>query len=79
VIYNKSYRNSSITKIRLTVDEFKAKEIARKFLEQYHSVIVSEVLLEGEVWTVSAKTGLMPRDVKKVMIDAETGRILGYS
>ena len=79
MIYNKSYRNSGPIKTRLTVDEFKAKEIARKFLEQYHSVIVSEVLLEGEVWTVSAKTGLMPRDVKKVMIDAETGRILGYS
>jgi len=63
----------------LTVDEFKAKEIARKFLEQYHSIIVSEVILEDEIWTVSAKTGLMPKDIKKVMIDAETGRILGYS
>ena len=79
MIYNKSYGNSNATKTKLTVDEFKAKEIARKFLEQYHSIIVSDVLLEDEVWTVSAKTGLMPKDVKKVMIDAETGRILGYS
>ena len=79
MIYNKSYRNSGITTSRLTVDEFKAKEIARKFLEQYHSIIVSEVILEDEIWTVSAKTGLMPKDIKKVMIDAETGRILGYS
>lgn len=79
MIYNKSYGNSGATKDRLTVDEFKAREIARKFLEQYHSIIVSDVLLEDEVWTVSAKTGLMPKDVKKVMIDAKTGRILGYS
>lgn len=79
MIYNKSYRNSDYIKTRLTVDEFKAKEIARRFLEQYHSIIVSDVLLEDEVWTVSAKIGLMPKDVKKVMIDAETGRILGYS
>jgi len=79
VIYNKSYRNSGSTETRLTIDEFKAKEIAKKFLEQYHSIVVSDVLLEDEVWTVSAKTGLMPKDVKKVMIDAETGRILGYS
>ena len=78
MIYNKSYRNSGDTKTRLTIDEFKAKEIARKFLEQYHSIIVSDVLLEDEVWTVSAKTGLMPKDVKKVMIDVQTGRILGY-
>ena len=79
MIYNKSYRNSDSTKTRLTIDEFKAREIAKRFLEQYHSIIVSDVLLEDEVWTVSAKTGLMPKDVKKVMIDAETGRILGYS
>lgn len=79
MIYNKSYRSFDTIKTRLTIDEFKAKEIARKFLEQYHSIIVSDVLLEDDVWTVSAKTGLMPKDVKKVMIDAETGRILGYS
>lgn len=63
----------------MTIDEFKAREIAKRFLEQYHSIIVSEVLLEDEVWTVTAKTGLMPKDIKKVMIDVETGRILGYS
>ncbi|NHH97268.1 hypothetical protein DYY66_2366 [Candidatus Nitrosotalea sp. FS] len=79
MIYNKSYRSFDTIKTRLTIDEFKAKEIARRFLEQYHSIIVSDVLLEDDVWTVSAKTGLMPKDVKKVMIDAETGRILGYS
>ncbi len=79
MIYNKSYQNSSSIKTKLAIDELKAKEITKKFLEQYYSITVSEVLLEGDVWIVSAKTGLMPKDVKKVMIDVETGRILGYS
>lgn len=63
----------------MTIDEVKAKELARKFLEQYHSIILLDAALEDYVWQVSAKVGLAPKDVKRIMIDAETGRILGYS
>lgn len=63
----------------MVIDEIKAKELARKFLEQYHSIIVLNAILEDGVWDVAAKIGLMPKDVKKVKIDSETGRILGYS
>lgn len=63
----------------LTIDEIKAKDLARRFLEQYHSIVVLNAILEEDVWEVSAKIGLAPKDVRKVMVDAETGRILGYS
>lgn len=63
----------------MTIDEYKAKEIAKAFLEQYHSIIVTHAHLEEEVWVVSAKIGLMPKDIKTVSVDAKTGRILGYS
>ena len=63
----------------LTIDELRAKELARRFLEQYHSIIVLNAILEDGVWDVAAKIGLLPKDVKNVRVDAETGRILGYS
>lgn len=63
----------------MTIDEYKAKEVAKKFLEQYHSVIVTKAILEHNEWSVSAKVGVSQRAIRKVRIDAATGRILGYS
>ncbi|HJT10811.1 MAG TPA: hypothetical protein VJ771_08515 [Candidatus Nitrosotalea sp.] len=63
----------------MAIKEQNAMEIAKKFLEQYHSILVTNAKLEEEVWVVSAKVGLSPRDVRKVMIDSETGKILGYT
>lgn len=63
----------------MVIDEYKAKEIAKKFLGQYHSIIVTHAIFEQDAWSVSVRVGISPQAVRKVRIDAVTGRILGYS
>ena len=64
----------------LPVGRRKATEIARKFLEQYHSpVIAKTALLHKKRWFVSLEVGLSADDFMEVVIDAETGKILGYN
>jgi hypothetical protein len=61
------------------IDQRKAKVIARKFLEQYHSTITIEsVFLENEIWIVSAYVGLINKQFKKILIN-HRGTILGYT
>lgn len=63
----------------LSIGRRKATEIARKFLEQYHSpVIAKTALLHKKRWFVSLEVGLSANDFMEVVIDAETGKILGY-
>lgn len=57
----------------------KAKELARRFLEQCHSNIVLDAIFVADAWQVYAKVGLTARDHKRIKIDAETGRILDVS
>ncbi len=67
-------------KMPTVIDASKAVEIARKFLEQYHSSVVFKfVVLEGEVWMVVIDVGLAFEEIRQVAVDANTGKILGYS
>jgi len=61
------------------IDSSKAREIARNFLAQNHAVIgVREPILEDHTWIVEADVMLFStHHIKKVKVDAQTGRILG--
>ena len=61
------------------VDSSKAQELARRFLGQYHSVIDTKAVLEDGVWVVTAHLGFSNTQTKQVKIDADSGRILGYT
>ena len=61
------------------IDSDKAREIARYFLAQNHIVIdVRNPTLEDHTWQVDADVTLYAtHHIKRVKINAETGRILG--
>ncbi len=61
------------------IDTEKAKEIARRFLGQYHTVIDANAVLENNVWVVTTFLGFSNTQIKQVRIDADTGKILGYA
>lgn len=57
-----------------------AKEIAIKFLEQYHSSItLRSATLEGDVWIVILDVGMMNKQIRRILIDRLTGNILNQS
>ena len=60
------------------IDSDKAREIARYFLAQNHSVLdVRNPTLEDHTWIVDADVTLFStHHIKRVKIHAETGRIL---
>ena len=60
------------------MDSNKAKEITRNFLSQNYSVIdVRNPTLEDHTWMVEADVTLFStHQIKRVVINAETGRIL---
>jgi len=56
-----------------------AKAIAERFLEQYHVINGVDTVLEDEIWLVTVRVSLFNNiHVKKVRIDANTGKILDY-
>jgi hypothetical protein len=60
------------------MDKLTVKQIAERFFEQQHSnIIVGKPVLEGNTWRVRVETGV-PKMVKQVRIDANTGKILGF-
>ena len=61
------------------IDSDKAREIARYFLAQNHLVIdVRNPTLEDHTWIVDADVTLFAtHHIKRVKINAETGRIMG--
>ena len=61
------------------IDAEKAKELARRFLGQYHTVIDAKAVLENKVWVITTDLGFSNTQTKQVRIDAHSGRILGYS
>jgi hypothetical protein len=64
----------------IKIGESQAISTATRFLEQYHSgVIDRSAINENGVWAVEVSVGLTNNKMKKVMVDANTGRILGYS
>ena len=66
-------------KIITRVDSYRAADIARKFFEQYHSgVAIKDIELNDEIWFVTVGVGFLFEEVKKIEIDANTGKILRY-
>jgi len=63
----------------LQIDAEKAKEIARRFLGQYHTVIDVKAVLDNNVWLVTTHIGFSNTQTKLVKIDAYSGKILGCS
>ena len=62
------------------IDKKKAEKIAEDFLQQYNSAITLESsFLEGEVWIIVAEIGLINKKIRRIMIDASSGRILSYT
>lgn len=61
------------------VDSAKAMAIAMKFFRRHHQeVSVVDIALKDSVWTVTVSTGLASKRIRKIMIDANFGNILGY-
>ncbi|TLX95183.1 MAG: hypothetical protein E6K91_03670 [Thaumarchaeota archaeon] len=57
-----------------------AKTIATRFLEQYHVIHGLDAVLEDNIWIVTVQVSLFNNThVKKVRIEANTGRILDYN
>lgn len=51
--------------------------IALKFFEQQHSdVVLEDMVLKGNVWTVTVSIGIIDQKIKQVKLDANTGRII---
>ena len=66
--------------MNLSIDSDKAKEIARKFLEQHYSIHnVTDAVLEDGVWTITVLISSFGDQIRKVRIDAKTGRIIDWS
>jgi len=75
-----------ILKKRLTIpyvpaiNQKKAEGIAVGFLEQYHPTnTIESVVMEGGVWIITAKIGLVDQQIRKIIIDGSNGRILSYA
>jgi len=64
----------------LCIDAFKAKEIATRFLEQHHSIIeIEHAALKDNIWTVIALLSASGDPIRKIRIDANTGKIIDWS
>jgi len=62
------------------MDKKSAEKIAENFLQQYHSTFTIEsASLEGTIWIVAAKIGLVNKQIRRISIDAHSGRILSYT
>ncbi|WP_268543910.1 hypothetical protein [Candidatus Nitrosotenuis cloacae] len=64
----------------LPITQKKAEKIAIDFLEQYHDAsTIESIFIENGIWVVMAKIGLVTPQIRRVLIDASSGRILSYS
>ena len=63
----------------MAIDSKRVEEIARNFLAQNHEVLdVRAPTLEDHTWMVDVDVLLFSKyQIKRVVIDAQTGRILG--
>jgi len=65
--------------LTLTVDEEKAKELTRRFLGQYHTVVDTKAVLDDVTWQVTSYLGFSNTKTRVVRVDANSGKILGYT
>lgn len=63
----------------LPINQKKAEKITIEFLEQSHDTsTIESIFLENGVWIVTAKIGLITPQIRQVLIDENSGRILSY-
>ena len=68
------------TIVGISIDSGNAKEIATRFLEQHHSILeIEHAVLKDDIWTVIALLSSAGDSIRKVRIDAKTGRIIDWS
>ncbi len=70
------YRSKEST---VKINRQQAIEITRKFLEQHHNVSGAKAVLKQDRWVVTMCIGISKSNTRRVEIDANTGRILGYT
>lgn len=68
-----------LTEIISQINAEKAKEITRRFLGQYYTIIDAKAILDNNVWIVTAYLGFSNTQTKQVRIDAYSGKIMGYT
>lgn len=62
------------------INEVKARDVATKFLEQYHNNIsIKDIQLENDAYIVTLVTGLTEKKTIHVRVDARDARIIGLS
>jgi uncharacterized membrane protein YkoI len=63
----------------LSIDSNKAKEIAIRFLEQHYSVIeTKQTDLQDDIWTVTVLLSSQNDQIRKIRVNAKTGRIIDW-
>ena len=61
----------------LKIDAKRAIDISREFLKQsYTTVLFRNIIMEEKTWTVEYNVGFLKDNIKKVKIDANTGKII---
>ena len=61
----------------LKIDAQRAIDISREFLKQsYTTVIFKNRIMKEKVWIVEYNVGFLKDNIKKVKIDANTGKII---
>lgn len=69
-----------VATVSLIIDSNKAKEIAIRFLEQHYSVIeTKQADLQDDIWTVIVLISASNDQIRKIRINAKTGRIIDWS
>ncbi len=64
----------------VSMDEVKARDVATKFLEQYHNnVSIKDIMLENDVYIVTLVTGLTEKKTIHVRVAAKDLHIIGFS
>ena len=66
--------------MNISIDSDNAKEIAIRFLEQHYSILeIKQTVLQDNIWTVTVLLSTSNDQMRKVRIDAKTGRIIDWS
>lgn len=61
----------------MEIEEEKAKQIAANFFAQYHSVIETRAIKDGNKWFVHVT--VLGGENKVAAVDSDSGRILGWN
>jgi len=64
----------------VSMGEVKARDVATKFLEQYHNnVSIKNIMLENDAYVVTLVTGLTEKKIIHVRVAAKDLHIIGFS